>query len=225
MIASAASATWLSTMPPICGHHVAQPLQLLVVALDEMLRRFGHGCLRQPNRPVMYSCVRRSLGAVNICAGGRHLHHLAQVEERHLVGAARGLLHVVGHDGDGEVVLQLVDQFLDLQRADRIERAGRFVEQDHLGPHRDGARDAQPLLLAAGQAHGGGAAAGPSPRPTARRGSATIRRARPSPTWTASRAASRRTRCCRRSSSETASASGTPCRSGRAASSDRPTDR
>ena len=51
-------------------HHVAQPLQLLVVAFDEMLRRFGHGCLRQPNRPVMYSWVRRSLGAVNIWPAG-----------------------------------------------------------------------------------------------------------------------------------------------------------
>ena len=110
----------------------------------------------QPNRPVMYSWVRRSLGRGEHLRRGRHLHHLAQIEERHLVGAARGLLHVVGHDGDGEVVLQFVDQLLDLQRADRIERAGRLVEQDHLGPHRDGARDAQPLLLAARQAHGGG---------------------------------------------------------------------
>ena len=33
---------------------------------------------------------------------------------------------------------------------------GRLVEQDDLGPHGDGAGDAQPLLLPARQAHGGG---------------------------------------------------------------------
>ena len=32
--------------------------------------------------------------------------------------------------------------------------AGRLVQQDHFGPHGDGAGDAQALLLAAGQAHG-----------------------------------------------------------------------
>ena len=202
------------------GDQVAQALQFLVVALDDMLGGVGHRRLRwrdrvpaQPNRPVMYSCVRRSLRRGEHLRGRRHLDHLAQVEERHLVGAARRLLHVVGDDDDGEVALQLVDQLLDLQRADRVERGGRLVEQDHLRPHRDGARDAQPLLLAARQAHRRAGRAGPSPRPTARRGSATIRRARPSPTWTAARAASRRRRCCRRSTSGTASASGTPCRS------------
>ncbi len=43
-----------------------------------------------------------------------------------------------------------------LQRADRVQRRGRLVEQDHLGPGRDGARDAQALLLAARQAAGRG---------------------------------------------------------------------
>ena len=153
------------------GQQVAQPLQFLVEALDQMLRRCRTCCVllpAQPNRPVMYSCVRRSLRRGEHLRRRRHLDHLAEVEERHLVGAARRLLHVVGDDGDGEVVLQFVDQLLDLQRADRVERAGRLVEQDHLRPHGDGAGDAQPLLLAAGQAHGRGVAAGPSPRPTAR---------------------------------------------------------
>ena len=43
-----------------------------------------------------------------------------------------------------------------LQRADRVERAGRLVEQDHLRAGGDGAGDAQPLLLPARQAGGGG---------------------------------------------------------------------
>jgi hypothetical protein len=61
----------------------------------------------------------------------------------------------VGDDGDGVVGLQFVDQFLDLRRRNRIERGGRFVEQDHFGLCRHGARDAKPLLLAAGQAQAG----------------------------------------------------------------------
>ncbi len=117
--------------------------------------------LAQPNRPVTYSCVRFCFGAVKIWAAGATFHHFAEIEERDLIGAARGLLHVVGDDRDGEIVLQFVDQFLDLQRADRIERAGRLIEQDHLRPHRDGARDAQPLLLAAGQVPSPRCAAGP----------------------------------------------------------------
>src|SRR5664280_2754315 len=76
---------------------------------------------------------------------------LAEIHERGEVGHARGLLHVVGHDGDRVVVLKFVDQFLDLGGGDRVERRARLVEQDHLRPHRDGAGDAQPLLLAAGE--------------------------------------------------------------------------
>src|SRR6266849_2896358 len=77
---------------------------------------------------------------------------LAKIHERGLVRNARGLLHVVGDDGDS-VVLR---QFLDLRGRDRIERRAWLVEQDHLGPHRDGAGDAKPLLLAAGQAEAAG---------------------------------------------------------------------
>ena len=65
---------------------------------------------------------------------------------------ARGLLHVVGHDQDRVVLLELFDQLLDVAGGDRVERRGRLVEQQHVGPQRDGARDAQALLLAAGQA-------------------------------------------------------------------------
>ena len=65
---------------------------------------------------------------------------------------ARGLLHVVGHDQDGELLLQLGDQLLDLAGGDRVERRGRFVEQQHFRLQGDRAGDAQALLLAAGQA-------------------------------------------------------------------------
>src|ERR1700722_5423740 len=77
---------------------------------------------------------------------------LAEIHERGFIGDSRGLLHVMGDDGDGVVLRQFLDQFLDLGGRDRIERRARLVEQDHFGAHCDGAGDAQPLLLAAGQA-------------------------------------------------------------------------
>src|ERR1019366_4156325 len=81
---------------------------------------------------------------------------LAEIHEGGLVGHARGLLHVVGHDRNGVVLRELLDQFLDLGGRDRIQRRTGLVEQDHLGPHRDGAGNAEPLLLAAGQAEARG---------------------------------------------------------------------
>ena len=47
---------------------------------------------------------------------------------------------------------QLVDQLLDLLRADGIQRRRRLVEQQHLGLDGERAGDAEALLLAAGQA-------------------------------------------------------------------------
>ena len=57
-----------------------------------------------------------------------------------------------GDDHDRVVVGQFVDQFLDFGGGDRIERRAGLVEQDDFGPHRDGARNAKPLLLTAGKA-------------------------------------------------------------------------
>src|SRR5262249_24626154 len=48
-------------------------------------------------------------------------------------------------------VLQVVHQLLDRGRRDGVERGRRLVEQEHLRLDRDRARDAQPLLLAAGE--------------------------------------------------------------------------
>src|SRR5271165_2304336 len=65
-----------------------------------------------------------------------------QVEERGLVADAGRLLHVVGDDHDREIELEL---------GDRVQRGAGLVHQQHVGLHGDGARDAQPLLLAARQ--------------------------------------------------------------------------
>src|SRR6202163_5041236 len=82
---------------------------------------------------------------------------LAEIHEGGLVRDARGLLHVVGDDGDRIVLRQFLDQLLDLGGGNGVERRAGFVEQDHLGTHGHGAGDAKPLLLAAGQAEAAGA--------------------------------------------------------------------
>ena len=78
-----------------------------------------------------------------------------QVEERRLVGDAGGLLHVVGHDDDGVGLLEVLDQVLDGERRDRVERRAGLVHQQHVRCDRDRAGDAQALLLSARQAGAG----------------------------------------------------------------------
>src|SRR6056297_1255453 len=75
-------------------------------------------------------------------------HEVAQVKERGFLADARGLLHRVGHDHNGVVLAQFVDQFLDLGGGDRVQRGAGFVHQQNLGFGGDGTRDAQALLLA-----------------------------------------------------------------------------
>ncbi len=65
---------------------------------------------------------------------------------------ARCLLHGVGDDHDAIVFTQLADEFLDAGRGNRVQRRTRFVHQNDFRVDRDGACDAQPLLLAAGKA-------------------------------------------------------------------------
>src|SRR5437773_1001358 len=74
------------------------------------------------------------------------------VEEGSRVADARRLLHVVGDDDDRVVVLQLADEILDAKGGDRVEGGARLVHQQHLRLDRDGPGDAEPLLLAAGEA-------------------------------------------------------------------------
>src|SRR6266850_689426 len=83
--------------------------------------------------------------------GGAMLHQLAHVEERGGVRDARGLLHVVGDDDDGELLAKLPDQLLDLGGGDGVEGAGGLVHEQDFRPHGQCARDAEPLLLAAGE--------------------------------------------------------------------------
>src|SRR5579883_205378 len=144
---------WLSVRPPIS----------LIVALSRSSSSSNR--LMVCSFAIFFSLAEpaRDVGLGPLVArggeqGGRiaELDELAQIHKGREVGDARGLLHVVGDDDDRVVLLQLVDQFLDLGGRDRIERRARLVEQDDLGLHRDGAGDAEALLLAARQAETGG---------------------------------------------------------------------
>ena len=96
--------------------------------------------------------MRFRLGLVEHVVRLAEFDELAEIHERGVIGDAHRLLHIVGDDRDGVAAGQFVDQLLDLRRRDRIERRTRFVEQNDLRLHRDAARDAEALLLSAGQA-------------------------------------------------------------------------
>src|SRR5579862_2714857 len=86
--------------------------------------------------------------------GAVELDQAAEQEKARVIGDARRLLHIVRHDNDGATVLKLEDEILDLCRGDGVERGARFVEQQNFRIYRQGAGDAQTLLLAAGESIG-----------------------------------------------------------------------
>src|SRR5580658_877192 len=87
--------------------------------------------------------------------GLANLDQFAEMEVRRALGDACRLLHGVCDDYDRVRLAQLIDEILDTRGGDRIERRARLIHEDDLRVHGDGARDAQPLLLAAGQAGAG----------------------------------------------------------------------
>ncbi len=76
--------------------------------------------------------------------------HLDMEEGSHVRDACR-LLHVVRHDHDRVVVLQFVHEILDTGRRDRVEGRARLVHQEHVRFDGQRARDAESLLLPAGE--------------------------------------------------------------------------
>ena len=89
--------------------------------------------------------------------GGKDLLRFANLDEIPQVkigGALRdagSLLHGVGHDDDGVVFFQFLEQFLDPGRGDGIQGGTGFIHEDYFGSERDGAGNAKTLLLAAGK--------------------------------------------------------------------------
>jgi len=80
------------------------------------------------------------------------LDELAQIEKDDVVGDAAGLPQDMGHDHDGVILLQLHEPFLDVLARLGIEGRGRLVAQDDLRPDGQSPGQAQPLLLADGEA-------------------------------------------------------------------------
>ena len=75
-------------------------------------------------------------------------------EEGRGLGNAGRLLHVVCHDDDRVALLQVLDEILDLERGDRVERRARLVHQHDLRLDGERAGNAEALLLAAREAGG-----------------------------------------------------------------------
>ena len=92
----------------------------------------------------------RHLRIVENISRGCVLDEFAQKEESGGVRNASGLFHVVGHDDDGEVVAELQNQLFNLGSSDGIKCAARLIHQNDLRANRDGASDAETLLLTAG---------------------------------------------------------------------------
>ena len=72
-----------------------------------------------------------------------------------VIGDAMSLLEVVRDDHDRDLLAQLDDQVLYHLRRLRVERRAWLVKQQHLGIGGQRASDAEPLLLAAGEAQRG----------------------------------------------------------------------
>ena len=60
----------------------------------------------------------------------------------------------MGHNHHGELALELVDQLLDGEGGDGIERRGRFIEQQHFRLDGNGTGNHQTLLLTTGETEG-----------------------------------------------------------------------
>src|SRR5689334_18553279 len=128
------SSSWKCCRPPV-GTNGSLPKSSADVVLSLLLRGIGEDLLSRVDLDEVTGLARA-----------------LDVEERgHVAGAAR-LLHIVRHDHDRVVLFQLADQVLDRERRDRVQRGGGLVHQQDVRLDGAGARDAQALLLAAGQA-------------------------------------------------------------------------
>ena len=83
----------------------------------------------------------------------------ARGEHEHAIGEVDGLVDVVRHVHDRhasvpEAVVDAEQDVLELCSGERVDRRERLVEQEQLGPRREGARDRDALLHPAGELPG-----------------------------------------------------------------------
>src|SRR5215208_452000 len=74
-------------------------------------------------------------------------------KKRSHVADASSLLHVMGHDDDGVVILEVLHQILYATGCDGIQRRARLIHEDDVRLDRDATGDAKSLLLPSGQRH------------------------------------------------------------------------
>jgi hypothetical protein len=82
--------------------------------------------------------------------------YITGVDDDDLLGELPDDRHFVGDQDDGhaEFAVDVGEQIKDRPRGLRIERRGRLVRQQHAGPRRQCARDADTLFLTAGSSEG-----------------------------------------------------------------------
>src|SRR6266545_6119396 len=136
---------WSSTSPPM-----ASSVCFSASSSSWKCRVMGPSALAEPAGDVVLGLLLARIGEQ--LARHTELHQLAQEHESRVVRYARRLLHVVGDDDDGVARLQLEHQLLDARGGDRVEGRAGLVHQQHVGLDGDRARDAEALLLPAGQA-------------------------------------------------------------------------
>ena len=91
----------------------------------------------------------------NTCDGGPSSIFAAVVEKNHAVRNVGREMHLMRHDDHRHALARKLFHHLEhLTDQLRIERRGRFIEQDGLRIDRKRPRDADTLLLAAGKASG-----------------------------------------------------------------------
>src|SRR5450830_375364 len=140
---------WDSTRPPSSMTRDETPLRSLSNWVERCLSGMLHSST-ETACDVVFCFFAGGLEEHLFCLA--ELDQIAQVHVGGVVAAACRLLHVVGHDDHGVVVLQFGDQLFHLGGGDRIERRAGLVKQQHLGLDGDATGDAQTLLLAARQA-------------------------------------------------------------------------
>ena len=86
--------------------------------------------------------------------GIAELHHLTHIKESRTIAYASSLLHIMGNDYNGVLLLQLVDKFLYLSRGNGVEGRRRLIHQQDGRRYRHGTGYAKALLLSAGKGVG-----------------------------------------------------------------------
>lgn len=86
---------------------------------------------------------------------GGFLEESSVEEETGAVGDAQRLLDVVGGHDEGATGSEFGEEVFDARGGERVEGRAGFIEQQHFGLNREGAGNAEALLLAAAQRVGG----------------------------------------------------------------------